>query len=133
MLGYVALSIVMGLLGMAVRTAVAGRGRRQRPEIRAAREEMAARRRRAIPGSAEDPDLLSRAAELVIRTQFGSVSMLQRKLTVNRAKADALMDALEANLIVGPSVADAARDVLVSPDNLSQALRRLRTGRPLFR
>ena len=71
MLGYVALSIVVGLLGVAVRAAVAGRRQRQRAEARAAREEIAARRRRAIPGSAEDPDLLSRAAELVIRTQFG--------------------------------------------------------------
>jgi DNA segregation ATPase FtsK/SpoIIIE-like protein len=59
--------------------------------------------------------------------------MLQRKLVVNRAKADALMDALEANLIVGPPVADRARDVLVNPADLSQVLRRLRTGRPLFR
>ena len=59
--------------------------------------------------------------------------MLQRKLAVNRAKADALMDALEANLIVGPPVADKARDVLVSPADIHRAVRGLRTGRPLFR
>ena len=122
----------MGLLGVAVRAAVAGRGQRQRAEARAAREEIAARRRRAIPGSAEDPDLLSRAAELVIRTQFGSVHMLQRKLAVNRAKADALMDALEANRIVGPRAGDRARDVLVSPAGIDRVVRGLRTGRPLF-
>jgi DNA segregation ATPase FtsK/SpoIIIE-like protein len=92
-----------------------------------------ARHRPTATAGSDEPDLLSRAAELVIRTQFGSVSMLQRKLVVNRAKADALMDALEANLIVGPPVADRARDVLVNPADLSQVLRRLRTGRPLFR
>ena len=59
--------------------------------------------------------------------------MLQRKLAVNRAKADALMDALEANLIVGPPVADKARDVLVSSADIHRVVRGLRTGRPLFR
>lgn len=119
--------IIVPVIGVLLRAVLASR---RRPARQAASP---ARRRTTAMAAGDDPDLLSRAAELVIRTQFGSVSMLQRKLAVNRAKADALMDALEANLIVGPSVADAARDVLVSPDNLSQALRRLRTGRPLFR
>ena len=59
--------------------------------------------------------------------------MLQRKLAMNRAKADALLDVLEANLIVGPPVADKARDVLVSPADIDRVVRGLRTGRPLFR
>ena len=59
--------------------------------------------------------------------------MLQRKLAVNQPKADALMDALEANLIVGPPMADRARDVLLSPADIDQVVRGLRTGRPLFR
>jgi DNA segregation ATPase FtsK/SpoIIIE-like protein len=94
--------IMVPVIGVLLRAVLASR---RRPARQAATP---ARRRTATAGT-DDPDLLSRAAELVIRTQFGSVSMLQRKLAVNRAKADALMDALEANLIVGPPVADRAR------------------------
>ena len=122
-----AIWIIVPVIGVLLRAVLASHRRSARQAA-----SPAGRWRAATAGTA-DPDLLSQAAELVIRTQFGSVSMLQRKLAVNRAKADALMDALEANLIVGPPVADKARDVLVNPADLSPVLRRLRTGRPLFR
>lgn len=95
----------------------------KKAEYRGISEEVAIKRQASTEDDdGEDADLVAKATELVVRSQLGSTSMLQRKLRIGFARAGRIMDILERKGIVGPSVGSKAREVLVTTEELESPI-----------